>query len=82
MPKVLGITCALPHSQVPFIWLTTKGAPLPWVPPALQLPGDMHDTELSTSAVSGTACAFSQVPFTWLTTKPAAYSSEPVLVAT
>ena len=64
---------------MPFTSLTTNTCKVPWAsrqyPPALQLPADAHDTELTTAyppafraAVPGTSTAVCQVPFTWLTT--------------
>src|SRR6266851_1528696 len=65
--------------QIPFTSLTTNGwesDPLPmYHPPALQLPAEAHDTELTPTlspklraAVPGISMASCQVPFTSLTT--------------
>jgi len=65
--------------QVPFTSLTTNGSEsdeLPrYHPPALQLPAEAHDTELTCTlspklraAVPGISMALCQVPFTSLTT--------------
>ncbi len=74
---VPGTSMAL--RQVPFTWLTTNAWPLQelstYCPPALQLPADAHDTEMTDAspctlraAVPGTSMAVRQVPFTWLST--------------
>src|SRR5215468_4239579 len=74
MPGTLTAFC-----QVPFTSLTTNGWPRSalsvYHPPALQLPAEAHDTEVTVpkmcpvrAVMPGALMALSQVPFTSLTT--------------
>jgi hypothetical protein len=72
MPGTLTAVC-----QMPCISSTTNACPMPvdaeYPPPALQLPGEVHDTDWrfafapwSSAASPGTAVAACQVPWTSL----------------
>lgn len=65
--------------HVPLTWLTVNasvaGVPFVYSPPALQLPADAHDTELTSAylpalrlAVPGTSFAAPQVPLVSVST--------------
>src|SRR5437867_728555 len=82
---VPGTSSALP--QMPCTWVTTNACSRRdlslYTPPALQLPGDAHDTELTElpsrpRAPAGIALALPQAPCTSLTTNACSAPESPL----